>query len=363
MIRTIAIALLLTGAPAALAPAPLAARETVATAPTAWADRQDAGTVSLRWQGLRGPVSIHRLDRPDARPMGAPLVAAAAGEAAVVPAAAWPRPYFLLRDAGGRTLVTAERVLPLAGGNNFRDLGGYRTADGRRAVQWGQLYRSGVMADLTPDDFGHMGRLGIATVCDFRATDERGREPVNWPEGVQPTVLTTDYGLDMGALRSLFQGGPVTGESTAAAMAGFYRDTPFTFAGQYARMMRELVEGRAPLAFNCSAGKDRTGVAAALLLTALGVDRETAIQDYLLSNRYFKAEMPKGVGEDPTAKLLAGLPPEALRALMGVDRRYLEASFAAIDEKGGMDRYLAEQLKLSPADLATLRKRYLVPAT
>jgi protein-tyrosine phosphatase len=173
-------------------------------------------------------------------------------------------------------------------------------------------------------------------------------------------VLVADYGLDMGALAGLFRGGPVTAEATRAAMADFYRTLPFDFAPQFAAMFRELIAGRAPLAVNCSAGKDRTGVAAALILSVLGVPRETVIADYLLSNRYFRAEMPKGVGEDPTARLLASLPPDAIQALMGVERVYIEASFAAIEAKGGLDRYVRETLGLSARDLQTLRRRYLV---
>lgn len=346
----------LAGGPAALArPAP--AVQPAAAAATAAVERQ-GNRVTIAWSGLEGPVTIHRLDRPDARPTAATRIATAPASGVTLDAAPWPRPYWRLTDRRGRSILVAERLLPLDGGRNFRDLGGYRTADGREVV-WGQLFRSGVMASLTPDDFTRLGSLGIQTVCDLRSTDERAREPVDWPKGIQPTVLATDYGLDMGALAGLFRGGPVTAEATRAAMAGFYREVPATFAPQFRQMFRELVEGRVPLAVNCSAGKDRTGVASALILSALGVPRETVIADYLLSNRYVMSEMPRGVGEDPTARLLAGLPPDALQALMGVERSYIEASFAAIDERGGLDRYLADTLGLSPRDLKTLRRRYL----
>jgi protein-tyrosine phosphatase len=320
------------------------------------------GTVSLSWTGLSGPVDIWHLPSADApRTSGRKLLSGSVGNGATIPVAAWPRPYFLLRDSKGREIRTAERVLPLDGGSNFRDLGGYRTTDGA-SVAWGQLYRSAVMAGLTPDDFQRLGTLGIVTVCDFRSTDERQRDPVTWPAGVQPTVLATDYGLDMGAIATLFRSGPVTAEKTRAAMEGFYAEMPFTFAEQYARMMRQLVDGKAPLAFNCSAGKDRTGLAAALLLTALGVPYETAVADYLLSNETYRPKPPVAGGDDPTARMFASMPKDALQALMGVDRRYLDASFKAIEARGGMDRYFADQLKLSPADLDKLRKHYLDPA-
>lgn len=357
--RRLALALLL-AAPLAAPPAPAsAALARPAAAPASAAAQRDGDLVTLDWAGLEGPVAVHRLDRPTGRPSAANRVAVAPAPGLTLAAAAWPRPFWLLEDRRGRRLVVGERAIPLEGGNNFRDLGGYHTLDGR-TVAWGRLYRSGVMANLTPDDFTRLGSLGIRTVCDLRSTEERTREPVNWPPGVQPTVLATDYGLDMDALAGLFRGGPVTGPATRAAMAGFYREMPVSFAPQFRQMFRELVEGRAPLAFNCSAGKDRTGVAAALILSVLGVARETVIQDYLLSNRYFRPEMPKAAGGDPAARMLAGLPPDALQALMGVERSYIEASFAAIDETGGLDRYVTEQLGLSARDLETLRRRYLV---
>lgn len=344
-------------APGLISGAPAIARE--APAQAAFATR-DNGAVTLRWTGLSGPVDIWQLPSPDAAPdKGRKLLSGVAGETATVVVEPWPRPYFLVRDSKGSKAVAAERLLPLEGGSNFRDLGGYRTADGAE-VAWGKLYRSAVMANLTPDDFQHLGKLGIATVCDFRSTDERKRDAVIWPADIQPTVLATDYALDMGAMASLFRGGPVTADGVRQAMAGFYREMPFTFADQYSAMMRNLVDGNAPLAFNCSAGKDRTGLAAALILTALGVPAETVMSDYLLSNETYRPKPPVAGSDDPTARMFAALPADAVKALMGVDRSYLEASLAGIEAKGGLDRYYAEELKLSKADIETLRKRYLV---
>jgi protein-tyrosine phosphatase len=361
MLRSLLVTLLL-ATPLHAAPARPALAETAAPAAFAQASR-DGASVTLRWVGLDGPVQIWQLPGPDARAgEGQKLVASAAGQSATIPVPAWPRPYFLLRDRNGQELRTAERLLPLDGGSNFRDLGGYAAADGATTA-WGQLYRSAVMAGLTPDDFQRLGKLGIQTVCDFRSTDERQRDPVTWPQGVQPTVIATDYGLDTGAIAAMFRAGPVTAETTRKAMAGFYAEMPFIFADQYAAMLRALVDGKAPLAFNCSAGKDRTGLASALLLTLLGVPYETVVKDYLLSNETYRPKPPAAGGDDPTARMFAAMPKDALQALMGVDRSYLDASFAAIEAQGGMERYAAQQLKLAPADLETLRSRYLRPAS
>ncbi len=245
------------------------------------------------------------------------------------------------------------RVLPLQGGRNFRDLGGYRTADGR-TVKWGLLYRSGQMHDLTPADYATLQRLGIRTVCDFRDTRERTAEPTLWPAGQKPKVLSDDYALDMSAMKIPGDPGTWTHEQVVTAMTATYPKLLEQFNGQYRRMFAELLAGDVPLAFHCTAGKDRTGVAAALLLTALGVPRATIIDDYLLSNQHM-APAPA----HPTG-FWAKLSPEAARTFAGVDRRYIDAVFAVTDRHpGGTMGYLRDELGLDAARIAKLRALYL----
>lgn len=356
--RAALIGLKLALAPLVLLPVSLPAKEAVQALPLAGEAERTGDKVTLRWTGLSGPVRISRLDRADAK-RGTILIRRAEGREATVTAAASPRPYFLLRDSAGRELRLAERLLPLEGGMNFRDLGGYSTADGQSVV-WGKIYRSAVMSGLTANDYRYLGNLGIGAICDFRASDERTREPMTWPQGSAVKLLVRDYKLDMSQLMTMFRGGDITPEKARDGMAGFYTELPFGFAGQFKEMFAELVKGEAPLAFNCSAGKDRTGVAAVLILSALGVPRETAITDYLLSNRYYKPKAPApGTTPDPTMAMFAQLPAGVAQALMGVERRYIEASFAAIDARGGMDRYLREDMGLTDADRARLRSLYL----
>ena len=251
------------------------------------------------------------------------------------------------------TVAAHTRVLPLQGGRNFRDLGGYRTADGR-TVKWGLLYRSGQMHDLTAADYAYLQKLGIRTVCDFRDTRERTGEPTLWPAGQKPKVLSDDYTLDVSAMK--LPGDPTTWthDQVVTAMTATYPQLLDQFNGQYRRMFAELLAGDVPLAFHCTAGKDRTGVAAALLLTALGVPRATVIEDYLLSNRHM-APAPA----HPTG-FWAKLSPEAARAFAGVDRRYIDAVFAVTDRHpGGTMGYLRDELGLGPSQIAKLRALYL----
>lgn len=275
---------------------------------------------------------------------------------AVAAAAAVPIAAHSLHQATPVAQGENARLLPLQGGQNFRDLGGYRTRTGR-TVRWGALYRSGSMHFLTPADFDYLAKRGIRTVCDFRATNERNNEPVMWPAGKAPRILADDYAMDTSAMAPK-PGHAPTAADAKATMTATYPALLKQFNGQYRRMFGELLAGRAPLAFNCTAGKDRTGVAAALILTALDVPRETVIQDYLLTNKYFD---PRKVvqSDDQASQAWRKLPMDVLRAYMAADRDYIEAVFAVMDKhRGGASGYLRDELGLGPVQLAKLRATY-----
>lgn len=254
-----------------------------------------------------------------------------------------------------------QRVLPLEGGRNFRDLGGYRTKDGRH-VKWGMLYRSGSMVGLTAGDYAELERRGIRVVCDFRSTPERKAEPAAWPAAKAPVIFADDYDLqatmpkmDMRKLSTM------TYEQARDGLAGMYPSMLVQFNGQYRRMFAELLAGHAPLAFNCSAGKDRTGIAAALLLTALGVPRATVIDDYLLTNRYLKPQQLLGKASPATAPAdWAKAASPVTKAFLLADRAYIQAALDVMDRHaGGAQGYLRDELGLSKADLRKLRGMYL----
>lgn len=249
-------------------------------------------------------------------------------------------------------------VLAIDGATNFRDIGGYRTADGR-TVRTGLVYRSAEMSHVTPKGFEQIKSLGVRANVDLRSTDERAKQPVNWPADMGVKVHQVDYPMDMAPFMALFSKETVTAEDTRVLMAGFYKDVPFTFAPQYATLAREIIDGDAPVIFNCSAGKDRTGVGAALLLTLVGVPRETVTQDYLLSNTYYRPLAQLGA-DDPQAAMFRRLPLDVVQALMGVDKRYLDSAFAAIEAReGGWKRYVEQDLGLTPADVAKLKAKLL----
>lgn len=151
----------------------------------------------------------------------------------------------------------------------------------------------------------------------------------------------------------------ITVPEARVAFREFYTELPFQFAPQYSQMFAQLLAVRAPLVVNCSAGKDRTGVAAGLLLMTLGVSRRTILSDYLLSNRYF--DPAKTLATDTKSdSQWRRLAPDVMTVLMGVEASYLDAAFAAIHRRpGGMAAYLRDQLGLKLTDILTLRSCYL----
>ncbi|HUD90401.1 tyrosine-protein phosphatase [Sphingobium sp.] len=255
------------------------------------------------------------------------------------------------------------RLLPLAGSRNFRDLGGYRTADGH-SVKWGKLFRSGTMYQLTAQDYVYLNRVGIQTVVDFRSTEERQAEPTKWQGDHAPTMLADDYAAkDMGLMPNADMKN-WTVDQAQEVMAASYPKIMATFSSQYRRMFQQLLAGDAPLVFHCSAGKDRTGVAAALILTALGVPRATIEQDYLLTNQYLDASaMMAKSANSPAAQPWMSLPAPVLQAFGKADRLYIDAVLDRIDaHPDGARGYLRDEMGLSEADIAKLRQLYLTKA-
>jgi protein-tyrosine phosphatase len=334
-----------------------------AAAPADVAVTRDAdGGLTVRWSAA-GPVDVYVAPAPDLA--GRTLISDDNADGLAQVSRQPARVYLhLVAEGATQGVWAAERVLPLEGGRNFRDLGGYPAAEGR-SVRWGMLYRSGVMADLTPTDYQYLDGLGIKTVCDFRSTEERANEPTQWAARAIDYRFRDYDDASSSVLRAALTAPDLTAAKVSVTMATLYGGMLDRFSGHYADMFEQLLAGKAPLAFNCSAGKDRTGIAAALVLSALGVPRDAILADYALSDDIVNYE---AAYTGPDAQRSAEGPygfltrlPAAVRApLLASDPAYLNAAFAEMERRhGSVEGYLEAALGVDAADIATLRSLYL----
>jgi len=257
---------------------------------------------------------------------------------------------------GASADISDSRHLGLASAFNLRDFGGYATADGR-TVRRGMLYRSGTMALLNDADAQHLRSLGIRAICDFRRGNERSAEPTVW-HGPHVDYFCRDYDESSGILGEMLKRRDATPEDMRQAMLALYRAIPIDHAESYRAMFAQIAGGRVPILINCSAGKDRTGVGAALILAALGVPRETILADYLLTNEHADWDWLLSQRNTLVARARR-VRADVLAPLLTVDVDYLDCMFAALDEAhGGTTGYLTS-LGINPAAREALRNRLL----
>jgi protein-tyrosine phosphatase len=252
-------------------------------------------------------------------------------------------------------VFNSRRAVPLQGTSNFRDLGGYPAAGGKH-VKWGHIYRSADISKLTDSDLQTLQSRHVALVCDLRGPQEYAQAPDRLPTGVRRLELPA--GSEKIDPR-LLSGGAKT-ISRDSLMRAVYTTISF-FPAKYKPMFDELLAlpGDEALLFHCTAGKDRTGIGAALVLSALGVDRRTILKDYAATDTYWQAGREQSLQRMAQAGLSAEAV-NAMRPLMAANPAYLAGTFAAIDKQyGSVDKYLAAEMGLTPKKLAALRAKYL----
>jgi protein-tyrosine phosphatase len=249
--------------------------------------------------------------------------------------------------------ATPARLVALEGAPNFRDIGGYRTADGGQ-VRWGRVYRSAALHRLTEVDVAAIKRLELRVVYDLRMDEERGRAPSILPDGLRCELLPI--------------GGTAakTKELTDLVLQGNLRRVPPDFlvriyesmiessAFTFGRLLTKLSEaGNTPALFHCTAGKDRTGISAALLLSILAVDEVTILDDYELSNIHYT--------ESQIARLKVkfengGIDADRYRAVFGAPRHAMATLLATLRERyGSAESYLREEAGAAPEVFSALR--------
>jgi protein-tyrosine phosphatase len=240
------------------------------------------------------------------------------------------------------------RHLSLAGASNFRDLGGYPARDGR-IVRWRQIFRSNHLGHLTDDDIAAVRKLGVKSAFDFRGAEERQaalclmNDVTVHSLPVEPTVVA--------ALRAIVAGGTqLSTDHAVEVMRDSYRGYVQQNTPRFRALFAHLLEDRAPLVIHCTAGKDRTGFACALILHTLGVSSDLIAEDYLLTNQYYRRDPNNG----------SELPDDVKNVLGTVQASFLGAAFEAIDaDYGDLETYFRDGLGLGQTERASLEARYL----
>jgi protein-tyrosine phosphatase len=319
--------------------------------------RLGSDSVKISWtiKNKDSKVLIFKGEKPDAIDHRKPA-ATVTGKSEISISGLDPdtRYYFEVVASDGTKTRISERRVQLDGGVNFRDLGGYRAIDGRR-IKWGQVFRSDNLGRITDRDVNYLQKMGIRLVCDFRTPAEIKKLPDRYPSGDhgKSLHLPIQHGeSDPANTFDRIKNGDIDWMTEEFMIDGYIKNIE-DFAHLWTAFFKTLADSsNRPLVFHCTGGKDRAGVAAALILLALDVPGDTVIQDHGLSNMYIAAVLERifdqirTMGVDPyriSAYFTA--PQNAIIAVLNhLEKAYGSASDYLIN-KAGVDEKLLIRLK------------------
>jgi len=250
------------------------------------------------------------------------------------------------------------RIVALAGAFNFRDIGGYETTDGQ-VVASRKIYRSAALNRLTPEDQEEIRRLGIRTICDLRTTSERQRKPSLLPADMGIELWARDYEMSTANLLTKITESGITGDLCRSYIIDSYRQMAYEQADAYRELFLRVANGNLPLLFHCAAGKDRTGIGAALLLETLNVPRATVIEDYVLTEVFLEQNVESALSSLGW-NVMQGMSRQVWEPLMRADAIYLETMFEEVEaQHGSVPGFLRDVLKLDDDIPHRIRERML----
>ena len=255
-----------------------------------------------------------------------------------------------------------NRAIKLSGIDNLRDFGGYATACGR-GLKPGRLYRSAHHHGATDEDLEALAALNLAVIVDLRRAEERARQPSRRHPGFAAQVIENDMGDEDGGWEAMLRGREPTAALFQSESLAWYRGCAFEprHVDLYARYFAALAEADGPVLIHCAAGKDRTGLLAALTHHVAGVHPDDMLADYLMTNHLDFHEVRAPSVAAMIAKHSGRAPSdEAVRAAMSVEARYLETALQAIVARyGSIDAYLDQALGFDSERRAAFEARLL----
>lgn len=264
------------------------------------------------------------------------------------------REYFILRTGGVYSGVVANRAIDMNQIKNFRDIGGYFTADNRQ-MKWGEIYRSGNLSNATLYDQEKIRRLNIRTVIDFRSERTARRYPILLHPSIRKIALPL-MPMDAQKLDEQLDDENFDRSDAIRYVQEEYVNILENHKTQFGEMFDILAnDSNYPILMSGSLGKDGVGLATYLILYAIGVPQGSLEEDYMLSNQFID---PKMVEID--ARNLSEPMQEAVTAMLTVNRAYLNYALEHIKEKyGSVDNYLEKELRVTSGKRNLLRKYLL----
>ncbi|PSL31345.1 tyrosine-protein phosphatase [Dyadobacter jiangsuensis] len=269
--------------------------------------------------------------------------------------------YHDLLTHGGDSVAVAQRYLGLENTVNFRDLGGLKTKEGR-TVRKGMIYRSDNLSKLETKQFDQFNALRIASVYDLRTDHEIEGKEDHLPSNVRyrHTPVVEDNAGEIKGLKKRVLNGEITEQQAMDMTAKFYADAVTVHVGAVKAILNDITASDQPVLYHCSAGKDRTGIVSALILSILNVDRQLIVDDYMLSNYYRRNRAEKTLGKAKLGRIIKPkLNMDAIEILSTVDESFIRATFNAIDSAyGGIDPFIENQLGIDQATRVKLVAKF-----
>ncbi len=237
-------------------------------------------------------------------------------------------------------------LVELDGTNNTRDLGGYKTQDGR-IVKNGILFRSDKLSNLSLRDCNKLKDLGIERIIDFRSETEKLKEPNIIPEGIEYIELPIE--ADKKIHQEIYD---ILEGKIDKDMRDFLieanKDFVLVYQGIFSKFLKLIANSTKPTLFHCTAGKDRTGFAAFLIYTILGMDRVTIISDYLKTNYFIRDTLDEQIENVSKLMNINEKDSEKIIPLLRVDIKYIESAINTANEKfGDIQNFISESLKIT----------------